>query len=277
MAEEHRGFAGFDSLVSNLSDLPVVTAAVKQLPPRESARSTDDDEPDTPTQTAITSTPAVKSSSGKWFIALLMAVGGLVVYGLTTKDQWAPVTPTYSANYAPPVSPQVKPAPVQAPASTPMAQPKPPPELEEVMPPVGEGNVLSASQLRYCVAQGIRIDGARSAVTDTSESDINRFNVMISDYNSRCSSYQYRKGVLESVRAEVDARRTMLEVEGIAAFHTGGKRKPAVSAQPAVPKEPSSKKAVPPSGVPANAELDSTGHNWICRTGFQRVGDRCLR
>jgi hypothetical protein len=276
MAEEQRGFAGFDSLVSNLSDLPELAAAVKQVPPRASARSTDDDEPDTPTQAAAISTPAVKSSSGKWFIALLVAVGGLVVYGLTTKDQRTPVTPIYSTNHPPPVSPQVKPAPVQAPAPTPMVQSKPP-EPEEVMPPVGEGNVLSASQLRYCVAQGIRIDGARSAVTDTSESDINRFNVMISDYNSRCSSYRYRKGVLESVRAEVEARRPMLEVEGIAAFHAGGKRKPAASAQPAVPKEPSPKKAVPPSGIPTNAELDSTGHNWICRTGFQRVGDRCLR
>ncbi|GEO42599.1 hypothetical protein SAE02_67470 [Skermanella aerolata] len=276
MAEEQRGFAGFDSLVSNLSDLPVVAAAVKQVPPRASARSSDDDEPDTPTQAAITSTPAVKSSSGKWFIALLVAVGGLVVYGLTTKDQRAPVTPTYSANYTPPVSPQVRPAPVQAPAPIPMTQPKPP-QPEEVMAPVGEGNVLSVSQLRYCVAQGVRIDGARSAVTDTSEADINRFNVMVSDYNSRCSSYRYRKGLLESVRAEVEARRPMLEAEGIAGFHAGGKRKPAASAQPTVPKEQNPKKAVPPSGIPANAELDSTGHNWICKTGFRRVGDRCLR
>lgn len=93
----------------------------------------------------------------------------------------------------------------------------PAPKIES-LPPVGTGILLSEDQIRYCLAEGIRLDAARGAVNQYNQSDISRFNGMISDYNSRCSQFRYRQGSLESVRAQVEAERFQLQSEGAARF-----------------------------------------------------------
>jgi hypothetical protein len=88
----------------------------------------------------------------------------------------------------------------------------------EDRPPVGTGIVLSNAQIRYCLSEEIRLDAARSAVNASSQSDVDRFNVMIDDYNSRCSSFRYQPGTLEAVRAQVTANQSELQSEGVARF-----------------------------------------------------------
>jgi hypothetical protein len=88
----------------------------------------------------------------------------------------------------------------------------------ETPPPVGTGIVLSTDQIRYCLAEGIRLDAARGALNQYSQFDTSRFNGMISDYNSRCSQFRYRQGSLESVRAQVESERFQLQSEGAARF-----------------------------------------------------------
>lgn len=75
----------------------------------------------------------------------------------------------------------------------------------EVQPAPGAGNVLTMEELHYCLAEKIRLNGARSVVNDYSKTDIDRFNSMISDYNSRCGSYRYRVGTLEIAQHDVDS------------------------------------------------------------------------
>lgn len=88
--------------------------------------------------------------------------------------------------------------------------------FEESRPPVGQGLVLNRSQVRYCVYQGERLEAMRSM--NLADQQIDRFNALIEDYNSRCSNYQYRIGVLSSIQREAssktgqltaDARRTV--------------------------------------------------------------------
>jgi hypothetical protein len=88
----------------------------------------------------------------------------------------------------------------------------------EELPPTGTGTTLSLNQIRYCLAEDIRIDGARSSVNQHLSTDVSRFNSMVADYNSRCGSFRYRSGTLESVRSEVDARRDRLRAEGARRF-----------------------------------------------------------
>ena len=83
------------------------------------------------------------------------------------------------------------------------------------MPPVGQDLVFSTAQIRYCLAEDIRLEGAKSAVNNYIDSDVDRFNAMVADYNSRCARFRYRSGALESARRDIDPYRSQLQAEGI--------------------------------------------------------------
>lgn len=93
-----------------------------------------------------------------------------------------------------------------------------PAALTEVRPPVGTDVVLSSDQLFYCFSESVRLDGAKGAVDQTDNNEIDRFNAMVDDYNNRCGSFRYEKGTLDAVRAQVDAERSELLSEGAARF-----------------------------------------------------------
>ncbi|SPJ27636.1 hypothetical protein [Falsiruegeria mediterranea] len=81
--------------------------------------------------------------------------------------------------------------------------PKPAPATSaavETIPPVGQGLTLNRSQIRYCVFQGQRLDIIRTLTT--TDYQIDRFNALIGDFNSRCSSFRYRSGDLSAAERE---------------------------------------------------------------------------
>ncbi|WP_265706358.1 peptidoglycan-binding domain-containing protein, partial [Verminephrobacter aporrectodeae] len=86
------------------------------------------------------------------------------------------------------------------------------------MPPVGTNNVLTSEQLRYCVAEEIRLNAAKEVTNNYNDSDVDRFNGIVADYNSRCGQSRYRSGSLEGARAEVERYRAVLEADGRARF-----------------------------------------------------------
>jgi hypothetical protein len=86
--------------------------------------------------------------------------------------------------------------------------------LTEEKPPVGTDRVLTTAQLRYCVSEKIRVEAANKALNVYVSSDVDRFNAMVDDYNSRCGSFRYRRGALESTQRDVERSRFLLEVEG---------------------------------------------------------------
>jgi hypothetical protein len=88
----------------------------------------------------------------------------------------------------------------------------------ETTPPVGTGNMLSRAEIRYCVAERIRLEGAQAALNHGKGDDITRFNTMVDDYNSRCSRYRYRSGDLESARSDVEPNSERLRGDGAARF-----------------------------------------------------------
>ena len=86
------------------------------------------------------------------------------------------------------------------------------------MPPVGQDLVFSMPQIRYCLAEDIRMEGAKSALNNYIDSDVDRFNAMVADYNSRCGSFRYRSGALESARRDIEPYRSQLQSEGRSRF-----------------------------------------------------------
>jgi hypothetical protein len=84
----------------------------------------------------------------------------------------------------------------------------------EDRPTVGQGLVLTTSQITYCLAEDIRLEGSRSVIDNYSDAQVNRFNVLVDDYNSRCSNFRYRSGALESARRAVDPFRSEFLADG---------------------------------------------------------------
>lgn len=81
----------------------------------------------------------------------------------------------------------------------------------ETRPPVGRGLLLNRSQVRYCIFQGQRLEKIR-ALTDKNH-QVKRFNGLIDDFNTRCSNYRYRSGVLGSIQREANEKSTEFQAD----------------------------------------------------------------
>ncbi|MCK1895262.1 peptidoglycan-binding protein [Pseudomonas aeruginosa] len=209
---EGKGFAGLSSLVSDVDTTPppaakkeptgAATSAERpasqpaQPQPQASERQTYEE----PAQ------PSSGSSGGKWVLGIAAVIGVLWLIGQSNKNTTSPA-PAYTP-----------PAQSTAPSYSPPAQPQVPSRPQESKPPVGQDLVFSTAQIRYCLAEDIRMDGAKSAVNSYIDSDVDRFNAMVADYNSRCGSFRYRSGALESARRDVEPYRSQLQAEGRSRF-----------------------------------------------------------
>jgi hypothetical protein len=87
-------------------------------------------------------------------------------------------------------------------------------EWYEEKPSPGVEHVLSYPQLRYCVAEDIRISAMKAMINEYESVEVVGFNRYVSDFNSRCVNFKYRNGSLESVQSSAAARRMSIEAEG---------------------------------------------------------------
>lgn len=209
---EGKGFAGLSSLVSDVDTpppAPKTESAGATTSTGRSASAAAQPQPQQPTQRQTYQEPpqpSSGSSGGKWILGIAAVVGLLWLIGQSNK-------PTSSS--APAYSP---PAQSAAPSYSPPAQPQAPSVPQESKPPVGQDLVFSTAQIRYCLAEDIRMEGAKAALNNYSDSDVDRFNAMVADYNSRCGSFRYRSGALESARRDVEPYRSQLQAEGRSRF-----------------------------------------------------------
>ncbi len=116
---------------------------------------------------------------------------------------------------------QIKPA-----ANQSAARSETPQRPTEERPQEGKNLVLAVAQIRYCLAEDIRIEASKNAINDRSDDQINRYNMTIEDYNSRCGQYRYRTGALESARRDIEPYRTRLQAEGRSRFASRSAKDP---------------------------------------------------
>lgn len=171
-------------------------------------------------------------SAGKWLLGIGAVIG--VIWVLSESgNKSTPPSPTYTPSPQPPVTSSPAPS-WQPPPAAP--RPQTPSRPSEEKPPVGTDLVLSIPQIRYCVAEDIRLDAAKGVINNYVETDVDRFNAMVADYNSRCSRFRYRRGALESARSDVEAIRSLLQAEGRSRFvrrpNLGSQQRPAEGASP---------------------------------------------
>ncbi|MYG63915.1 MAG: hypothetical protein F4099_00605 [Synechococcus sp. SB0673_bin_10] len=84
----------------------------------------------------------------------------------------------------------------------------PSPELKFSKPPVGDDNILSIAQIRWCLREEIRIEVLRPRVTTNPQ--IDQFNTIVDNYNRCCASYRYYESTLERAQREVEKTRSQI-------------------------------------------------------------------
>jgi len=205
---EGKGFAGLSSLVSDVDTTPPLAAKAELAAAAPGAgRPAPQSAQPQPSQRQTYQEPAQPlssgSSGGKWVLGIAAVIGVLWLIGQSDKNTTSPA-PTYSP-----------PAQTATPSySPPPAEPQAPSRPQESIPPVGQNQVLSTAQIRYCLAEDIRMESAKSAFNNYIESDVDRFNAMVADYNSRCGNFRYRSGASESARRDIEPYRGQLQAEG---------------------------------------------------------------
>ena len=222
---EGKGFAGLSSLVS---DVDTTSPPAPKREPAAAAPSAErsaapQPQPSQPQRYQEPSQPSSGSSAGKWLLGIVAVLGVMLWLGGQFDKTTTSPAPAYSPpaqSAAPSYSP---PAQSAAPSYSPPAPPAAPSRPQESQPPVGQNVVLSTAQIRYCLAEDIRLDGAKSAVNNYIDSDVDRFNAMVADYNSRCSSFKYQtnnrgRNDLNSAQRDIEPFRSQLQSEGRSRF-----------------------------------------------------------
>lgn len=139
------------------------------------------------------------------FIRYAIFAGGAVTIVVAMWDQ-----PSSSPSYTPPTSSSYVPSNsfttaqppdtlFEKPAKASSIQTNP---YEERKPSVGSGQVLDRSEVRYCIFQGDRLDNIKAKLDHTSSHQIDSFNSLVNDFNSRCSYFRYQSGVVQEIRSE---------------------------------------------------------------------------
>lgn len=85
---------------------------------------------------------------------------------------------------------------------------------DESKPPVGTNNVLGVSELHYCLAQAIRVDAAHDAANAYVQDQVDHFNAMVADYNSRCGEFRYREDDMSEAKSDIEQYRSLYRSQG---------------------------------------------------------------
>ena len=211
-----KGFSALSGLASELHglDAVIIPESKNPIPPLTNTANPNQDETastdsaktgNASEPTAVSSGTGNEWAGGKWVVFAIAIV--LMVCVLNSKNNKPPLysppapPPSYSSPQPSPTSPS-KPQDMSTTAA-----------LEYIKPSPGTNNVLSVTEIRWCIKHAIRIEAMRGGIT--SNEGIEKFNSIVQDYNSRCGSYQYRKGSRSQAEREVEAYRAQIVSEAI--------------------------------------------------------------
>ena len=214
--KKKKGFSGLSSLVSYIDETEAVQVGRKDQTQNPGNIQQQDRRPKDPSdlkteskqasqlqsgQRVVDSSTIRPPGSGSWTPLLLMGLIGVgILIWLVYVAQWdgrssrtvpSYTSPSASQSYALSTTPDRKTS-----------------SMEYSMPPIGDNNVLSVAQIRWCLREQIHIKVLRPKVTTNAK--IDQFNAIVTNYNNRCASFRYREGVLTRARREVDGVRAQI-------------------------------------------------------------------
>jgi TonB family protein len=209
-----KGFAALSTLVSTVD--PEISQATKPAGTKASAK-----EPTKAAAPKAVPRPQEPQPSGNsfqpilWLLGIMIAsAGGLYIY-YNVSSNVSGGSSSQGSSYTSTTQ--------QTPASTPNWQSavvEPPVALRpfEEQPPIGRNLVLSRNQIRYCLAEEMRLEAAEPLLDNYNDAHVTEFNGYVDNYNSRCGEYQYYEESFAAARRDVVAFRDEIRAEGIARF-----------------------------------------------------------
>lgn len=201
-----RGFAGLDAMVSEI-DLTPLPSSIEE-PAQPASKDT------TPAVSGLVYNGVPGASSEFWTHAKwwLVAMGVAAFFSFARSPSHPSLERQGILANSPttPAAASVPAIPSGSVASSTSLTPN-----EEHVPPIGSEVIHDRYQIRYCLSEKIRVTTWFEHVNKYSKTSVDRFNAAVSDFNARCANFRYRRGALESVRAEVEANRGVLIAEGL--------------------------------------------------------------
>jgi len=82
----------------------------------------------------------------------------------------------------------------------------------------GYGAELSLPEIRYCVAEKIKLQAIEVKIDNTSDEQINKYNSMIKDLNNKCGQYQYHENDLSTATNDVESHKVELIEKALKEF-----------------------------------------------------------
>lgn len=165
----------------------------------------------------------------KWGVYGVIA--SVVLFGIMS-DKSPPQT-TYRPPPPLPPSESRRPTPTPAPLQIPLPTTPIPKQLEdytELRPAVGRGVELTRNNIRYCLYQKERFKTIKSDLKGNTE--IDAFNLLVNDYNSRCGNFRYLESDMSAISGEVIAKSATLAAEGRSILLTWRRASSLTSEQP---------------------------------------------
>ncbi|WP_205872631.1 peptidoglycan-binding domain-containing protein, partial [Legionella qingyii] len=212
------GFAGLSSMVSDIGTI-VKEAQAKKLS-HDTISAENHPETNLIKDTEPSSEPIQKASTTSWMLGVKrIIIGCLAVtffYWCWLSSAGEAITNAKSQNTNPALT-----RPLISPQTSSQQISERPPisnRPSEEKPKIGIKNILEIAQIRWCLAEKIRIETARKIVNGYIASDVNRFNKMVGNYNRRCGNFRYRPSNFESAKSYIKNYRAVLESEGAALF-----------------------------------------------------------
>ncbi len=230
VAKDHqvrRGFAGLADLVSEVDSVIRVTARQRVPEPDPVSHSP------SPRQTAATQArPATEYGTAdpnessrpnrgglKVVFGLLAAGAAILVFVTVGQEPSRPSSAVRPPSVVPTPTtraPTVAPTPTTRAPTIPTTQTAARPTEQAPLITTPSSPILNVAQIRYCLAQDIRLETARPTLQNNDQ--IARFNRAISDWNSRCGSYQYDTADMKSAQGYVSRYMIQIQAEGRALF-----------------------------------------------------------
>jgi len=226
--DKKTGFSGFEDMVSDINIKPERKGATKPKRTDETVNdgATESQEtkktiprkPKTTSPARNKSVPATPPSSdfslspGKVFFLILIVIFMISVFSGSKEEVPAPAADSTSpsTNYVPTPTTETPPT-----SSDPVLPNNDSNSWNEEIPPVSEaGHILTQAQVRYCLAEGVRIDGMKEILDNYSQSEIDNFNSYVNVMNKRCENSRYYISDKTKVDNQIESNRAKLKNDG---------------------------------------------------------------
>lgn len=212
--KDNKGFDGLNDLGSDIDDLfkedkkQTHDEEVKNSSTKSETRTepkTSETETNNETSTSSTvyqdkkTTPNKTSSAWLWFVGLVIVA--IIIGNVSNKASSSSTSKSYDNSYS----------------NNSYSNTKRSDDYLEKKPEAYT-SVLDKHELLYCEAEKVRLDAVQYKINKYSSYEIDKYNNLSDDYNSRCSNKQYYKTDMYYVERNIKAKKYQLQQEGLARF-----------------------------------------------------------